>query len=104
MAEISEAPISTLNESSLPAAPANESLVPVTKKEPRKKEGQNEDVEFANAKAFLSTKITRDSVSVYDHLTSLISRILETKPINALGANISAIYRCRFDREHICSN
>lgn len=85
-----EAPIAALNETpaDAPAAPATtttDTYVPVFKKELRKKDQEHEDAEFANGKAFLSTKLSKDSVSVYDHLTSLVSRILETKPSNAIG-------------------
>lgn len=97
--EVSEAPIdtiATLNEtessapvnsfeSAAPAEPVADNNVTQFKKDVRKKEIQLDDVEFTNAKSYLSTKINSDSLSVYDHLTSLVSRLLETKPTNALG-------------------
>jgi hypothetical protein len=64
---------------------ATDTYVPVFRKELKKKDAEQEDAEFASAKAYLSTKYGKDSQSVYDHLTSLVSRILETKPANALG-------------------
>jgi hypothetical protein len=98
--EVSEAPIdniATLNETdgSAPAVPSDpiapaelatdSYVVSQFKNEPRKKEIQLDDVGFSNAKSYLSSKINPDSVSVYDHLTSLVSRLLESKPDNALG-------------------
>ena len=68
-----------------PAADATDTYVTHFKKDNRKKEIQIDDAEFANAKAYLSTKISGDSVSVYDHLTNLVSHLLETKPANAFG-------------------
>lgn len=95
--EVSEAPIdniATLNETdgSVPAnaaeSIAHEELADAVsqfKNDVRKKEIHLDDAEFTNAKSYLSTKISSDSASVYDHLTSLVSRLLETKPNNALG-------------------
>ena len=105
--EVTEAQIdniATLNEAnSTAAAPVADTVLPVAdnadpyiaqfKKEVRKKEIQTDDVEFLNAKAYLSTKINGDSASVYDHLANLVSRLLETKPTNALGKSTSSKIR-----------
>ena len=69
------------------AAVGNDTYVPTFKKETRRKESENEDLEFSNAKAFLSSKTTRDGASsLYDHLTSVVSKILETKAPNAFDS------------------
>ena len=107
--EVSEAPvdnIATLNEAHTTAdeAPAigttpnaNAAIVDpyvnVLKKDIRKKDIQLEDAEFINAKTYLSTKLGVDSVSMYDHLTNLVSHLLERKPDNSLGKKISFIHQ-----------
>lgn len=95
--EVAEAPIeniATLNEADVPENVA-ESTAPVesvadsyssqVKKDVPKKEVQLDDIEFINAKSYLSAKISSDSPSLYDHLTSVVTRLLETKPTNAVG-------------------
>jgi len=115
--EVSEAPIdniATLNEtnelaSAVPAdsiatnEPATDSyVVSQFKTDVRKKEIQLDDVEFSNAKSYLSSKNNSDSASVYDHLSTLVSRLLETKPNNALGNQNLIIIR--FHRGIICKD
>jgi hypothetical protein len=86
MSEVAAEPILQENQNADTSSGPADTYVPVFKKDLQKRPVEHEDIEFANAKSFLSTKISKDSTSVYDHLTALVSRILETKPSNALDS------------------
>jgi hypothetical protein len=67
-----EAPVAT-PEPIIPAAPKKQAVfLPV-------------DIEFQNAKTFLSTRMgVKHPKSLYDHLTDIVQRVLEQKPNNAV--------------------
>ncbi len=68
---------------------STDTYTPVFKKDVKKKDADQEDAEFSKAKAYLSTKLGGNNASsVYDHLTTLVARILETKPANAYSKEL----------------
>ena len=91
MADVAETPAVA------PAAAetSTDTYVPVFKKESKKKEVNQDDPEFIKAKAFLSTKSKKAKSSVYGHLTSLVSRMLKTRPTNAFGKSLWEIWESR---------
>ncbi|KAJ3298750.1 Radial spoke head protein 4 A [Borealophlyctis nickersoniae] len=91
-----EAPAAAIAE---PHAPVDAEPMPIPGVEPGtatwdflyRKEGYHkpksalpEDSELALAKAFLMTNSEKSNMNLYDHLTSIVMQILETRPANAV--------------------
>jgi hypothetical protein len=79
-------PSTVTTETTTTTTSTDSSYIPIFKKESKiKKDQDTEDSEYSAAKAYLSTKSVKEGISVYDHLTSLVEKLLETKPSNAFG-------------------
>lgn len=58
-----------------------------------------EDSELALAKAFLMTQSEKTNMNLYDHLTEVVMRILETRPGNSVG-----VFLNYWDDDRVSSN